>query len=427
MAQFSSAEHALIDPLAAVRFYAAGLPFRSAEGSELVLDSPFRRPVRCEDLRFIDYTCPLTAEDMLQLSGLASHRMLLNIYEGEYFFLTDHQDRRRTDEAAAFYSDRSRVLGEMARPFLERHVFSFLEPSAGEFESATSSEAVLALERTGDACLASAQQVFEAIRGAGDQRRAATFLVIQLTGPGLSRGLAAPRLTLSLDVSGPSEGAGLLDEMLSAAAAPSAWARGWRRLAESCGLVGRPHAYWQFYLTSSLALANYLHFVARHRAYFYQAVGAFWLDRLRGEGVSQFGRLLTIADADFLAQIAWADRPVAAASLARRLVDAIRRTGTPVDLETYVESRDERSTTHVHDTDRLLVIERGEMDFWSTWGAPLRLVAGDACFVPRHRLHGSVVVTPVCVYHQPIITSTLWDRLGLRPEGLAGQPSAEVV
>ena len=37
---------------------------------------------------------------------------------------------------------------------------------------------------------------------------------------------------------------------------------------------------------------------------------------------------------------------------------------------------------------------------------------GDMTFIPRHRLHGSVVLSGECVYHQPVITSELDRRFG---------------
>ena len=88
-------------------------------------------------------------------------------------------------------------------------------------------------------------------------------------------------------------------------------------------------------------------------------------------------------------------------------MELIAGSASPPDMESYDEPSSERSTTHVHDTDRLLVIDSGEMDFWHSLGAPEHFVPGDMLFVPRHRLHGSVVTTARCRYHQPIISEAL--------------------
>ncbi|MGB9376476.1 MAG: cupin domain-containing protein, partial [Mycobacteriales bacterium] len=75
-------------------------------------------------------------------------------------------------------------------------------------------------------------------------------------------------------------------------------------------------------------------------------------------------------------------------------------------------SWEECSTTHVHDDDRLLVIETGEMEFWNCFGVKHTYRPGDMTFIPKHRLHGSVVQSGECVYHQPVITRELLARHG---------------
>jgi quercetin dioxygenase-like cupin family protein len=66
----------------------------------------------------------------------------------------------------------------------------------------------------------------------------------------------------------------------------------------------------------------------------------------------------------------------------------------------------------VHDEDRLLIIESGQMDFWNCLGARHTYVPGDMAFIPKHRLHGSVVLSGECVYHQPVISAELDARFG---------------
>ena len=41
-----------------------------------------------------------------------------------------------------------------------------------------------------------------------------------------------------------------------------------------------------------------------------------------------------------------------------------------------------------------------------------RFTAGSMMFVPKHRLHGSVVTAGHCSYHQPVITPELDARFG---------------
>jgi mannose-6-phosphate isomerase-like protein (cupin superfamily) len=124
-------------------------------------------------------------------------------------------------------------------------------------------------------------------------------------------------------------------------------------------------------------------------------------------GFEQVRLLQEIADRDLVTQIKFFDNVQANRPNAERLYHRIRSGEIKVDLETFVEVLGERSTTHIHDDHRLLVIEQGEMDFWPRHGDPLHLGPGDVLFIPRTRLHGSVVTTERCVYHQPIVTQQL--------------------
>jgi hypothetical protein len=120
------------DPNEVIRSYAANPALRSATGSELVNHTnPFRRPVRREDLQFLDYRGVLHPDRLLSLRSLLGHRMLLNIYEAEPLFLPPSGDSEAWTDFSSFYSPEARALGDSARPLLENHLFAFLDaPSA---------------------------------------------------------------------------------------------------------------------------------------------------------------------------------------------------------------------------------------------------------------------------------------------------------
>jgi quercetin dioxygenase-like cupin family protein len=129
-------------------------------------------------------------------------------------------------------------------------------------------------------------------------------------------------------------------------------------------------------------------------------------DSVAGEimlGFEQFRQLQHEADLDLLAQFEWADDLERYKDRAAELYAKIKSGQIDAALETFVEPRAERSTTHAHPDDRLLVIERGAMDFWPLYGEPMHLEEGALMYIPRHRLHGSVVRSAECVYHQPVV------------------------
>src|ERR1700742_1523404 len=70
-----------VGPNDLVKAFAANPAFRAATAEELINEhNPFRRPVRPDDLEWLDFSAPLEPAKVLRLSGLLGHRMLRNIY-----------------------------------------------------------------------------------------------------------------------------------------------------------------------------------------------------------------------------------------------------------------------------------------------------------------------------------------------------------
>ncbi|WP_291992582.1 hypothetical protein [Candidatus Accumulibacter sp. ACC003] len=450
----------------ALRAYAEQPQFRSAEGHEVIFDNPFHRPVRAHDLSFLDFSRPIDQQQAYALSALMGNRMLLNIYEADLPFVGQLSSAQSVADRMAFYSTGNRALGEQVRPALERHCFAWVDDSADSADEQEQTTTDL-IERSLAQFVDSARAVAQAIDAADAPTRMAQLLAIQICGPLRARDLALQRYAIA-------GSDGLWGDWIAAAVrAAHTRRRGTSALARAAQLSETPHAYWQFYLGSQLAVANYLSRALRDPSRFFEAVGAIAIDRLcsvelarcwRDLLVSAFGpdaapssgravcanealasevlsrieqlpgmrqteclrafqrgvqgmcQILVAANDDLVQQIAWAGHAIDNRRLAEDYTRVIRERSLAVDMETYVEPSSERSTTHVHDTDRLLVIESGEMDFWHSYGEPLHFVPGDMIFVPRHRLHGSVVTTSQCVYHQPIVDGELREFFAhLRP------------
>jgi hypothetical protein len=116
-----------------VRALAANPAFRAATAEELVNEhNPFRRPVRPDDLAWLDFSVPLVPAKVLMLSGLLGHRMLRNVYDADVLYVPDQPTRAAMSDGGHFYSAENRARGALAAPVLERHLFAML---AGERES----------------------------------------------------------------------------------------------------------------------------------------------------------------------------------------------------------------------------------------------------------------------------------------------------
>jgi uncharacterized protein YciW len=447
-----------------VKAFARNSAFRAAEWEELTTeDNPYRRPVRPDDLQWLDYAKPMPVHKALRLSGLLGHRMLRNIYDADLLYLPPTDNPAAAADRDQFYADRNRELGALARPILERHLFTFLDGERAGFGGGLA-ELTDVVRQYRERRTEEPGQAFEAALATRDRRESATFLMLQLTAY-LPAGYAAlARAAIGeYEVAAPGLRELLLKQYLG-------WVRGARRyrgLLADADLVPTTGAYWQLYLSSSLARGNHLHHLAANHERVFEFLGALvqckideWATRDRfaevfAEGLGSaaeyfrapaapgqpdldtlmegllgpvartFGEpaiaafhrgfadavwLTDLWHQDLSAQVTWADRIEEYQEKAEKLDQIITNENIEVDLDTFVETSEETSTTHVHNEHRLVMIEVGQMHFWNNVTHKIQLNTGDKLLIPVSRLHGSTVLSGSCTYHQPIIPD---EMLGL--------------
>jgi len=207
------------------------------------------------------------------------------------------------------------------------------------------------------------------------------------------------------------------------------------------------HAYWHFYLSSSLAIGNYYHYVCRDHSQYFRAIGAiavaeamfshtcrefsrmlravfgkavdtyyfdehYHIDAHHGRmafeyvvaraiarhgdavipdivrGMEELQLLTAINDEDLMAQIAFADAAQPQVSEA-----VVQDAGT-----SHVEGRSRSLVTRVYDQNKLYVVDSGSLNLAIGHDHSVRLEAGQSIVVPRQRLHGTAVVSEECHY-----------------------------
>lgn len=460
-AQLGADAHAL------VRAFAANPAFRAAEWEELTTENnPYRRPVRPDDLRWLNYAAPLRGAQALKLSGLLGHRMLRNIYDADLLYLPPERNAAADHDIDDFYGPVSRLRAALAQPVLERHLFSHLAEDRPAMPGAPGEGQLRTLlgelhgywearrDQPGDA--------FAVLRGTRDRREAMTFALLQL-----SAYLPAARAAIARAALGEYDLAHRSARMLLLADYQG-WAAGasdWAALLGAAGLTTTVGAYWQLYLNTALARGNHLHQLSRAPRRRAELLGAFvhqriddaltagaWADAVDdglgerpvlfaavapvtpvaltelvdsllrpliaawGEraladfhaGFTDAAALAARHDHDLAAQLAWADAIEEHKAKAEAISAYLTAERIEVDLDTFVESCDETSTTHVHDEHRLVMIETGDMHFWNNVTHKILLTDGDKILIPKSRLHGSTVLSGSCTYHQPIIPDEMF-------------------
>jgi hypothetical protein len=450
--------------------YAAIPIFHDAEAEEvLILANPYRRPLRSNDLRFQDFTKPLKQAELSSNHSLSANRTLFNIYESDLVFLPPDDKETTWTAFSQFYGDEAKVLGELVRPSLENHVFGFLEEEitiSGRWSAAAAKDYLLNYRKE---CRHSENKAVAAILSSPQRKKAAQTLLIQFACDFLSEASAMARNVLGNYGPPLSELFKVLSDEYGYGVHRAKHSTLFEETMKSCGLDSGLHAYWQFYLPTSLLLSNYFHYVSRNHGRFFRYLGALYctetsliratkaqsemLKAVFGEAaattyfdehthidkhhsrmalenlilpvIDHFGdratreiirgfeelRLLQdIADEDFIAQVEWMGNLDRYREAGKRIYGRIEAGELDCPLETFFEAEGERSTTHVHDDNRLLVIETGEMDFWPGHPDALRFGQGDVLFVPEQRLHGSVVRSAECFYHQPLVQRSMLEQ-----------------
>lgn len=438
------------------RLYAAN-PLYADAAQRLIDDNPYRRPVDPQTVSRLDFSVPLARRDLLGSSALAAQRMLFNIYETDFVFLPERDFAAKREDFARFYSNENKLLGELLRPTLEAHLFGFLDAEvgvSGRWSAGALREYVRALVAEHEK---SEIEILGAVLASADPERAARALMVQVAGDFLTESSSSARNLLGKFGQIQSELFKIALDDYGYGVHRAKHSTLFEETLKTCGLRTEAHAYWNFYLTGSLALNNYYHYVCRDHSKFFRAVGAVaaaeslfahtcrkiseTLRAVFGDGVDTYyfdehyhidehhGRMATenvvmpaverygeavipeivrgmeelqavtaLADEDFMAQLAWADAPEKHREAARELL------GRGLDAEsertrtTARALRGEAFVTRVNDEHRLCRVEAGSLEVVAGHDQAVRLEEGEAVVIPRGRLHGLAARSEQCVY-----------------------------
>ena len=439
-----------------VKRYATN-PLFGNTGALIVEDNPYIRPVRPQDIPICSFGTPLDVADISSTSALAAQRMLLNIYECDAVFLPQGSYTDCVVDFRLFYSEENRQLGALIRPALERHVFAFLEREidvSGSW-SLAGMRAYFDAQLSADA--KSESIVGKAILSASNPEAAAATFLIQLAGDFLTEASAMARNVLGNFGATQSELFKVLIDEYGYGIHETKHSTLFEETLKSRGLSPKVHAYWQFYLVTSIALTNYFHFVSKCHEHFFRYLGALYyteaalvavtkgqsrmlrqvwgssvdtryfdehthIDRHHARmviekiitpiveqlgdavipqivrGFEEYRTLQELADQDLASQIAWCDRREDYKALAARVAAGMSTAALSDGEAEFTEPAGELSVMHVHDVDELLTVEEGELEIVAGYLQSVTLGAGEGVVIPRNRHHGSIVSSATCRY-----------------------------
>ncbi len=420
-------------------------------------DNPYRRQLRPQVLKFLDFDRVLRRSQILNYESLAAQRLLTSIYEADLMFLPKSGLADRRADFAAFYSASNRALGEMIRPALERFAFGFLDDEVDVSGKWTRDSLEAFLRKLQDRGPSEQPAAEAAIERSADPERAARTWLIQFAPDFLSEASPMIRNVLGYYGAAQSEWFKVIIDEYGYGVHDTKHSTLFEHTMGSVGLRSDLHHYWQYYLTSSLLLNNYFHYLGKNHELFFRYLGALYytettlvdfcrravdlltkvlgdrvdvryfsehvhidqhhgrmaLEKLvlpvvdaHGEGVipeiirgfEEFQALAEIADRDFADQIEWMDAGPRYKELHEPVWEAIDSGRVTAPTAHLVEPRGELSNTHCHDGDELCHIVSGTMKFVNGFDAHQILHAGQGTVIRRNRLHGAVIESDECVY-----------------------------
>jgi hypothetical protein len=447
----------LVSPIAA---YCAHRIFQP--GPEVyIAGNPYHRPIGPVD--GLDFSTPATEAEFLGRRQLVAGRILCNAYESDMILLPEAGLGTAKADFDLFYDDEVRRLRDEIRPGLERYAFSFLDESVMVPEVRTLEElqayflgevsgAGAPADHTGNNPavneLAPVSGTMRLITECAHAEEAAGLHLIQLALDALTEASAMARNLGGSYGLVQSELFKIFNDEFGYGLYNAKHSTIFKGMLASVGLRTDVHAYWNFYLTSSLVGVNYFNYLTEdHRGLFRYMAAVTYLEWLFAQGFADTGAmlrevfgdrvdtkycdehahidihhgrmtyenlllglarahgdlvipelvrgiedtklLLRLGDEDFRAQIRWADTLGEHTELGRSLA-----TSTRDDAEIRTLRPGDPFTTRVYEADRVIEVTEGEVDVhaWAT-ERPHRLGKGDALLVPSGRLHGLTAVS----------------------------------
>lgn len=423
----------------------------------LIRDNPYCRPIDRESVERFDFTKTLDKSEALGASALVAHRMLLNIYETDLIFLPEKNFAARKNDFASYYSNDNKLLGEMIRPTLEAHVFDFLENEINITGKWTLEAVKTYLEDLVAKHEQSELEMCTAIVSSADPSRAGRALLIQFACDFLSEASASARNILGKYGEIQSEFFKIVIDDYGYGVHPAKHSTLYENTLATGDLISEVHAYWKFYLTSSLAISNYYHYVSRDHSKYFRAIGAiavaesmfshtcrkvsqmlrtvfgkkvdtyyfdehFHIDAHHGRmafehvvapaierygndvipdivrGMEELQLLTAIGDEDFIAQVSFGDAVTDLKATAQQIHARVVDGSLQPSAITHLGTPSQPCITRVSNHDQLYAVQSGAIDLVLGPDQTMRLDRGDVMIVPRQRLHGTATISDESQY-----------------------------
>lgn len=418
--------------------------------------NPWHRPVRPNSFRYFKFG-PATADNYLDYGAFTTNRLLTALEETDFLFLPDGEIKPRM-AFDQFYSEELRANAAVVAPRLADWALGFVDDSVkvdgswtkAQFESYFADRIVPLKSQT--------PQSLSLVEQSKYPVQAVQLLLMQHAVDFLSEASLMARYSLGDYGNLQSQLFKVLLDEYGYGVHETKHSTLFKKTLESVGLLAQTHAYWQFYLNTTLLVNNHFHRLTTRPRNFFRYLGAITLaentfapycdavarvlrkvhgdkvdvryykehahidvhhgrmtytdlaleaiDR-HGEdiipemvlGMEQTLYLQDLAERDLCAQLTWMSKKDDYHKLGMEIRDAVLADAANLPVARLIEPKGYLSVTHVHNGDELCVVDQGVLRFCSGPNSFVDLEAGQAVVIRKHRLHGAVPLSEICHYN----------------------------
>jgi len=248
--------------------YCRSRPFRDASRPQP--GNPYRRPIAfAGGFRLWPEggdACPVGPR-----ARLLGHRVLFNIYEQDLMFLPRRPWDGFQRDFSSFYDPALQRVGQKLRNPLEVRLFDLTDGSdLTAPEMWEHFDRVIAAHERDEGAFRSA------ILGSADPERAVRNFLVQCAGDFLTEASAMARNLPGTYGEVQSELFKVFIDEYGYGVHPTKHSTLYEALLRDVGMDPSAHAYWHLYLTTSLAVHNYIHLVSQNHRYFFRYLGALY-------------------------------------------------------------------------------------------------------------------------------------------------------
>ena len=421
----------------------------------VVTDNPWKRPIRPQTFKYFSFQSS-DRENFLSYSAFTANRLLASLNELDFIFLPNTKIDMNKD-FRSFYNSELRKLASMTIPTLQMMTLGFVDENVKITGNWTKERFKSYFEARINGIMKITPPSFNLIRNSNYPKQATEMLVIQHALDFLVEASHMARYALGDYGQLQSQLFRILLDEFGYGIHSSKHSTLFKNTLKSIGLNQNSHAYWQFYLNSSLLLNNYFHKITKQPEHFFKYLGAITLaenifgpycsntadllkeiydgqadvnyylehahiDKHHGLitykdillpaidlygtdiipdivlGIEQTLYLQELAERDLCEQIQWMSNKNEYAKLGNEISHEVLNDIKKHSITKLIEPIDELSVTHVHDGDELCLVTKGVLEFISGPNSSIQLTEGQAVVIKHNRLHGALVKSHECHY-----------------------------